>query len=68
MNSRSEFNRCALPRLGLQLGDNDYKKQREAEMEEREKEREMEREIEDMRKQSNTTKGRMKKICIMNQQ
>ena len=45
MNSRSEFNRCALPRLGLQLGDNDYKKQREAEMEEREKEREKESEI-----------------------
>ena len=50
LNSKAEFNRCALPRLGLQLGEQDYKKQREKEMEEREKEEEMERKIKELKR------------------
>ena len=56
LNSKSEFNRCALPRLTLQLGENDYRKEREREKEEREREEEVEREIRELKKMS--VKGR----------
>ena len=28
LNSKSEFNRCALPRLGHKMGDNEFKEKR----------------------------------------
>ena len=39
LNSRADYNRCALPRLTLQIGEKDYKKHREEELEEMEKEK-----------------------------
>ena len=44
LNSKSEFNWCALPRMSLQLGENDYRKQREKELEEKEQEEELHKE------------------------
>ena len=52
LNSRSEFNRCALPRLGTQLGDREFKKKKEEDNLEREKEENLERMIKEMRKEN----------------
>ena len=50
LNSRSEYNRCALPRLGLQLGDKEFKARSREEMEEKEKEEELARKIMELKK------------------
>ena len=56
LNSRAEYNRCALPRLTLQMGERDYKKQREEELEEMEKEKALNKEIEAMKRTANKRK------------
>ena len=53
LNSKSEYNRCALPRLATKIGENDYKKWEETQQEDKEKELEMERKIRTMRMMRN---------------
>ena len=49
LNSKSEYNRCALPRLATKIGENDYKKWEENNKEEKEKEKELENKIRELR-------------------
>ena len=56
LNSKSEYNRCALPRLANKIGENDYKKWEKNQSEEKEKDKELEEEIRKMRMKRN--KGR----------
>ena len=62
LNSKSEYNRCALPRLGLQLGEKEFKERREQERQEDEKEQEIEKRIRELKKihQNKTRAGRPK--------
>ena len=62
MNSKSEYNRCALPRLGLQLGEKEFKERREQERQDEEREQEMEQRIRELKKkhQNKTRAGRPK--------
>ena len=53
LNSKSEYNRCSIPRLSTRLGDNEYKKYEKGLEEEREKEEIMEKRIREMRKMRN---------------
>ena len=53
LNSKSEYNRCALPRLATKIGENDFKKWEESQQEDKNKEFEMEKKIRDMRMQRN---------------
>jgi hypothetical protein len=50
LNSRSEFNRCALPRLGVKMGDREFKAKKEEEEEEKRQEEEIENMIKELRK------------------
>ena len=52
LNSKSEYNRCAVPRLGLKIGTKEYNKAREMETEDEEKEKNIEENIRMMRKQA----------------
>ena len=56
LNSKAEFNRCALPRLSLELGESSYKEQREREQEERNKEKELEAKIEELKRRAGKRK------------
>jgi hypothetical protein len=53
LNSRSEYNRCSIPRLSTRLGDKEYKKYEKGLEEEKEKEEMMEKRIREMRKMRN---------------
>ena len=53
LNSRSEYNRCAVPRLTSKIGDNQYKKYEKEIEEEKEKEEILESKIRKMRKERN---------------
>ena len=53
LNSKSEYNRCALPRLATKIGENDFKKWEETQKDDKDKEIEMERKIRTMRMQRN---------------
>jgi hypothetical protein len=53
LNSRSEYNRCSLPRLSTRLGDSDYKKFEKDLEEVKKKEEALEQRIRDMRKTRN---------------
>ena len=57
LNSKSEYNRCALPRLSLQLGDKQFKDKLKEDEEDRKKEEDFERKIRDMRKEQNKIRG-----------
>ena len=53
LNSRSEYNRCSLPRLSAQIGDKEYEEySKELEME-KEQEEKLEQQIKNLRKQRN---------------
>ena len=56
LNSKSEYNRCSLPRLTAKLGERDWKKREKEGEEEKEKEKRLERRIFEMRKERNTTR------------
>ena len=49
LNSKSEYNRCALPRLTTKIGENDYKKWEDKQKEDAVKEKEIESQIRDLR-------------------
>ena len=53
LNSRSEYNRCSLPRLSTQMGDNEYKKLSEELALEKQQEEQIESKIRNLRKQRN---------------
>jgi hypothetical protein len=50
LNSKSDFNRCALPRLGTKLGERETKEKREELEEEERKEKDLEERIRNLRK------------------
>ena len=53
LNSRSEYNRCSLPRLSTQLGENEYKKLNKELHNEKQQEELIESKIRNLRKQRN---------------
>ena len=53
LNSRSEYNRCSLPRLSTQVGENEYKEYNKELQEEKKQEENLERMIIQLRKQRN---------------
>ena len=57
LNSRAEYNRCAIPRLGLKLGEKDYKEMRKEEKEEDMKEETIMTKIKELRKRRNKERG-----------
>ena len=59
LNSKSEYNRCSLPRLRANLGNREWRKRQKEEREEKEGNDALERRIIGMRK--NRNKGRMEK-------
>ena len=62
LNSRAEYNRCAVPRLTTKIGDFHYKKWEEETEKEKEKEEELEEKIRKMRKERNKTRRNPKNI------
>ena len=56
LNSKSEYNRCALPRLTTKLGEEEFESWRKDQIEEKKKEEDLERRIRLLRKERN--KGR----------
>ena len=53
LNSKAEYNRCALPRLTTKLGDKDFEAWKVEKQEEKKKEEELERKIRILRKERN---------------
>jgi hypothetical protein len=58
LNSRAEYNRCAIPRITTKIGDTNYKRYEKEIEQEKEKEEKLEEKIRQMRKTRN--KGRRK--------
>ena len=56
LNSKSEYNRCSLPRLTANLGDREWKKRAKEEKIEKEREMELEKRIVELRKDRNQKK------------
>ena len=56
LNSKSEYNRCSLPRLTAKLGENEWKKKLKEGEDEKEKEKRLERRILEMRKERNSNR------------
>ena len=56
LNSKSEYNRCSLPRLTAKLGEREWKSKEKEERREKEHELELERKIMEMRKARNLTR------------
>ena len=62
LNSKGEYNRCALPRLGLKMGTKEYSRAKEEEDKETEKEKNIEDKIKYMKRMAGKrTRGREKK-------
>ena len=57
LNSRSDYNRCSLPRLSTRLGDKEFKKYEKQLEEAKKKEESLEQRIGDMRKTRCKTRG-----------
>ena len=53
LNSKAEFNRCAIPRLGLKMGEHEFKEKRKEIKADEEKEKELEWRIQALRKNLN---------------
>ena len=53
LNSKSEYNRCALPRLTTKIGDKEFNEWRREKLEEKQKDEELESKIRDMRRTRN---------------
>ena len=65
MNSKSEYNRCALPRLGLKIGTKEYSKAKEVEDQEEQTERNIEEKIRMLRKQAGKKINRTRRLRDM---
>ena len=50
LNSKAEFNRCAIPRLGLKLGDKEFREKNKELIEEEKREAELEEKIRNLKK------------------
>ena len=57
LNSRSEYNRCALPRLGTKLGERETREKRQEVEEEERKEQELEERIRNLGKERQRKRG-----------
>jgi hypothetical protein len=66
LNSRAEFNRSAIPRLGLKLGDNEYKERKKEERDDEEKEETILMKIREMKKKRNKERGCMRRAEFRN--
>ena len=53
LNSKSEYNRCALPRLTTKLGEEDFEKWKKEQIEEKKKEEDLKKKIRLLRKERN---------------
>ena len=53
LNSKSEYNRCAIPRLASKMGENEYKRRAKEEKEEKMREEEIQAKVRKMRKERN---------------
>ena len=53
LNSRAEYNRCAVPRLATKIGERDFKKWEKRQEKEKEKEEQLEKNIRNLRKERN---------------
>ena len=51
LNSKSEYNRCALPRMGLKMGEAEFKEKRKEDEEEKKREEDIENKIKEMKKE-----------------
>ena len=58
MNSKSEYSRCALPRLGLKFGGKSFKDREDDLQKEKEKEEQIENIIRTMKRKKNKEKGK----------
>ena len=58
LNGKSEFNRCSLPRIGLKLGDKEFKKMEREEKEELAKELKLEQKLKELKKLRGKTNGK----------
>ena len=56
LNSKSEYNRCALPRLTARMGEESYGKMEKEKREEKEAEKQLEQKIKEMRTKRNLEK------------
>ena len=65
LNSKSEYNRCALPRLTSKLGEHTYGEDAKAAKEERRKEEEMEERIRKLRKEVNVKRRKKENEEVM---
>ena len=61
LNSKIEYNRCALPRLTLKLGDKNVKELEKDIEEEKRKEEVLERKIRELRNRKNKERGEERK-------
>ena len=61
LNSKAEYNRCAVPRLTTKIGENDYKKWEEKSNEENLREEALEEKIRRLRKDRNLTRRTFQK-------
>ena len=61
LNSRAEFNRSAIPRLGLKLGDNEYKERKKEESDEEMKEETIMTKIRELKKKRNRERGNLRR-------
>ena len=61
LNSRAEFNRSAIPRLGLKLGDKEYKERSGEEREEEEREETILMKIKELKKKRNKERGSLRR-------
>ena len=66
LNSRAEFNRSAIPRLGLKLGDNEYKERKEEESDEEKKEETILMKIRELKKERNRERGNQRRAEFRN--
>ena len=57
LNSRAEFNRSAIPRLGLKLGDNEFRERKQEESDEEKKEESIMMKIRELKKERNRKRG-----------
>ena len=61
LNSRAEFNRSAIPRLGLKLGDNEFRERKQEESDEEKKEESIMMKIRELKKERNRKRGNLRR-------
>ena len=58
LNSKAEFNRCALPRLGLKMGDKEFREKRKEQEEEKRKDEHLEEKIRLLKRERGKNEGK----------